>query len=49
MAFERATACAREPPPQAMETVLATMIDEDSSVFRCTNLEMMKGIAGTGY
>jgi len=33
----------------ATECVLATLLDPTATEFRCTNLEMIKGIAGHGY
>lgn len=33
----------------SMNAVMATMLDPSASEFRCTHLEMMKGIVGTGF
>jgi methylthioribulose-1-phosphate dehydratase len=33
----------------SMNAVLATMLDPSTSEFKCTHLEMMKGIAGNGF
>lgn len=33
----------------SMWAVLATLLDEGASEFRCTHLEMIKGVAGHGY